>query len=138
MKIAKEKIRLLIPLGIVAILLIYCWTNFLISDAVPTWEHYIGLDVFCTLVFLFFARFNHAMIGTGIFLVLGTFKLLAITPEINTHWIRIGPVSTPPIQLLPLGLFIFYFWINFDSLVDIHLDYRENKQSSKNRQVLKK
>jgi hypothetical protein len=61
--------------------------------------------------------------------LLATFNGLAMTAEIGTSWLRIGPIETPPIQLLSLGLFILFFILNFDPLVDIFLDYKEAKQA---------
>ena len=55
-----------------------------------------------------------------------------MTVEITTSWLRIGPVQTPPIQLLSLGLFVLFAVLNLDPLIDIYLDYKESKQAIKN------
>ncbi len=125
----RQKILVLIPLVIVAGLLIYCWTIILLTDTLATWRHYVGLGLFLILIFFYFKSYKLTAIGTGIYLLLATFNVLAMTAEINTSWLRIGPVETPPVQLLSLGLFILFAILNFDLLIDIYLDYKEGKQT---------
>jgi len=124
----KRKIFLLIPLVIAAGLLIYCWTIILSTDTLATWRHYVGFGLFLILAFLYFKNLKLTIVGTGIYLLLATFNVLSMTAEISTSWLRIGPVETPPIQLLSLGLFILFAILNFDILIDIYLDYKEAKQ----------
>ena len=64
---------------------------------------------------------------TGIFLVVGTFNALAITVDIDTFWMRIGSLTTPPVQLKLFGIFVLYIILNTDSLINIYLDYKEGK-----------
>ena len=124
----KQKKLILIPLTFVACILIYCWTIILTTEILATWRHYLGLVLFIVIVIPFFKdKIIFTTLSTGIYLLLATINLLAMTANISTSWIRIGPISTPPIQLLSLGLFILYFWINIDSLIDIQLDYKEAK-----------
>jgi len=125
----KQKILRSIPLIIVAGLLIYCWTIILSTEILATWRHYVGLGLFVIIIFFYFKSFKLTAIGTGLYLLLATFNVLAMTAEIGTSWLRIGPVETPHIQLLSLGLFILFFIINFDPLVDMYLDYKEAKQT---------
>lgn len=125
----KQKNLRSIPLVIVAGLLIYCWTIILSTDILATWRHYVGLGLFVVIIFFYLKSFKLTAIATGLYLLLATFNALAMTPEIGTSWLRIGPVETPPIQLLSLGLFILFFIINFDPLVDMYLDYKEAKQT---------
>jgi len=96
----KQKIQILIPLTLVAALLIYCWTIFLSTDLIAVWRHYIGLILFMVTVVIFFRSLRLATFVTGIYLLLATFNLLAFTPEIKTSRLGIGPVSTPPVQLV--------------------------------------
>jgi hypothetical protein len=124
----KQKIRILIPLAIIAAFVIYTWCNIIFSIYVATWRHYIGLIGFFILVFLFFTSQNNATIATGVFLLLATFNGLAITLTINTSGITVMSFSTPPIQLLSLGILILYFILNFDSMVEMSLDYKEAKE----------
>ena len=130
----KKKILFLIPFFLVAGFLLYCWTTILIGDVIATWRHYAGLLLFFSILFLFFKHFTKSVIGLGIFLLFATFNVLAITPAITTSWLNIGGLSTPPVQLLSLGIFALYFILNMDTLINIQLDYKEaNEQKAKNR-----
>ncbi|MFT3702140.1 MAG: hypothetical protein QM802_07210 [Agriterribacter sp.] len=123
----KQKIFLFIPLAIITGLLIYGWTIILSTDIVATWRHYVGLGLFLVLIFLYFQNFKWTIPGTGLYLLLATINLLSMTAEIKTSWITIGPVSTPPIQLLSLGLFVLFGFLNFTPLTEMYLDYKEAK-----------
>lgn len=127
----KQKIQILIPLVLLAAMLINCWTVFLTTDLIPTWPHYIGIILYLLTVFVFFRNLRLATFLVGVYLLLATFNLLAFTPEIKTSWFNIGPVSTPPVQLLSLGLFILYFIVNFNAMIEYYLDYKEAKQVNK-------
>ena len=130
----KEKKLLLIPLIIMTILLSYCWAVILTTDILATWRHYIGLTLFIIIVFLFFKNLIAATIGTGIYLLLATFNLLAMTAQINTSGIRIGEVSTPGVQLQSFGLFVIYFLVNLNPLIDIEFKYQEKRKRNKKKQ----
>ncbi len=95
-----------------------------------TWRHYVGLFLFTIIAISFFRHLTITIIATGIYLVLGIFNLLALTPTIYTFGFRIGPISTPDMQGLFWGLFILYFVLNMDSLIDMHLDYQERKATA--------
>jgi hypothetical protein len=125
----RQKLFLFIPLTIVVGLLIYCWTIIISTEVLATWRHYVGLGLFLVLMFCYIKSFKLAAIGTGIYLLLGTFNVLSITAETSTSWLRIGPIETPPIQLLSLGIFTLFAILNFDPLIDSYLDYKESKQS---------
>ena len=127
-KMTKERKRLLIPIIIVGLLLIYCWITILTTEVLATWRHYVGLVLFIGLGLLFLKSVTKATIAAGIYLLLATFNALALTSEINTSWFGIGPIETTPVQLLSLGLFVLYFVLNMDSLINIYLDYKEAKQ----------
>jgi len=124
----KQKAFLLTPLIITAGLIFYCWIIILSKDTSATWRHYVGLGLFVTLIYVYYKSYKMTVIGTGIFFLLATFNLLAITAEISTSWLRIGPIETPPVQLLSLGLLILFGILNFDPIIDIYLDYKESKQ----------
>lgn len=125
---SKKKVLYLIPFLLVVGFLLYCWTTFLTGEYVATWRHYLGLLLFVGIVLLFFKNFKKSVIGFGIFLLLATFNALAITPAIITSWVNIGGVTTPPIQLMSLGILALYFILNMDTLIDIQLDYKEAKE----------
>lgn len=126
---SKEKVRLLIPLSAVAIMLIYCWLSFAFTEVGATWKHHLGISLYAAIIYCFFTNLKIATIATGVFLLLATFSLLAITPAVSTFALSIGPVTTPDIQLLSLGLFILYLTLNLDQLADIYLDYRGTKSN---------
>jgi hypothetical protein len=124
----KQKILILVPLVIVLSLLIKCWIEFMLSNFIPTWKHYLGILLFIPLVVLFFKNLHNAILGLGIYLLLATFNLLAVTSAISTSWLNFGSgLKTPPVQLLSLGIFIVYFTLNLDALINIQLDYKEAK-----------
>jgi|SRR6516162_8052024 len=111
-----QRIKLLIPLVLIAGILFYCWGTILFTDIIGTWRHFLALAIFLILIILFFTKFNLAVLATGLFLLAGTINLLAITPSIttNSYGLRIGSfnISTPSIQLPFFGLFILYFILN--------------------------
>lgn len=126
----KAKILIFIPFLLTTGLVVNCWTNFLVTEAIATWRHYAGLLLFCPLYFLFLKSISQGTLGLGVYLLLATFNLIAFTPTIKTSWFTINtsnPISTPPVQLVSLGLFLLYFVLNLDSLINIHLDYKEAK-----------
>jgi hypothetical protein len=85
------------------------------------------LILFIPPVFLFFKNRPKATLATGIYLLLGVFNLLAVTPTITTTWIGRDSIHTPPVQILFLVIFILYFILNFKSLVGIYLDLKKIK-----------
>lgn len=125
----RQKLFLSIPLAIPAGLLFYCWTIILSTETLATWRHYVGLGLFLILTIFYFKSYKLTVIGTGIYFLLATFNVLSMTAEVTTSWLKIGPVQTPPIQLLSLGLFILFAILNFDPLIDIYLDYKDSKQA---------
>lgn len=124
----KQKTFLVITLGAIAGFLLYIWTVFLMTDFIATWRHYLALALFIILVILFFKKLHLAIVGTGVYLIFGICNLLTLTQEVNTSWIKIFSLQTPPVNLLSLGIFCLYFILNFDALVNMYLDHKE-KQS---------
>ena len=131
----KQKICLLIPLGIITGLIIYSWVSFLLTDIMPTWRHYSALVLFAVLVYLYFKSFTKTIIATGLYLLLATLNGLSITPEIITSWFRLGTpfgsIGTPHFQILSLMLFVLFLVLNFDTLFNMYLDYKEAKSQRK-------
>lgn len=126
----KKKVLFLLPFLLIVGLLLFCWTTILTSEILATWRHYVGLVLFVPIIILFFRNFKIAVIATGLYLLLATFNLLAVTPAITTSWINIGSdgIHTPPVQLASLGILVLYFVLNLDTFIDIQLDYREDKK----------
>jgi hypothetical protein len=124
----KEKKRIIFPLIIIMVILAHCWTIILTTEILAIWRHYIGLVLSIVIIFLFFKNLKATTVATGLYLLLATFNLIAFTPSVDTYGIRFSEsISTPPIQLLSLGLFILYLFLNLDSLINIHLDIEERK-----------
>jgi hypothetical protein len=135
----KKKILLLVPLTIIAGFLIYTWTTFLLTDISPSWRHYVGLSLFAAIIFMYFKTFSGTIMATSAFLLLGTINLLTLTPSVtsDSYGIRIGSVElwTPTFQLLSFGLLILYCILNFDTIVNIYLDYKEAKELKRKRRL---
>ncbi len=123
----KRKTLLLIPLLIMLAVLLYCWTAILTTRFSADWRHYAGLALYVPLVFLFFRSTAIAAVATGLYLLLATFNLLAITVPVMTFGLRLGPVSAPPIQGISLGLLILFSILNFHTLSEAYLDHKEGK-----------
>jgi len=128
----KQTISLIIPLVLSTGLIIQCWIIILTTDILANWRHYTGLGLFLILIVLYFKSYKLTIIGTGIFLILATFNVLSITAQISTSGLKIGPIQTPSIQLLSLGLFILYFILNFDAIIDIYLKYKNTGRTKDN------
>ena len=126
----KKKILLLIPLAIIAGLLIYCWIAILTKDYTVRWQHVSAIVLFAGVVFIYFKNITKAIISTGAFLLLGTCNAFSMTPDINTTWFRVGPLETPPFNFLSFGLLILFLILNFDTMVNLYLDYKEAKQTN--------
>lgn len=86
----KQKILLGIPLAIIAGLLIYSWTTFLLTDMTATWRNYLALGFFAVLVYPYFKSFAKTIIGTGFYLLLATFNAFSQTPQKITFLVWIS------------------------------------------------
>jgi hypothetical protein len=132
----KQKILLLIPLAIITGLLIYSWITFLLTDITATWRHYLALGLFAVLVYLYLKSFTKTIIAIGLYLLLATLNALSMTPERITGWSRFGSpfgsIETPHFQILSLTLLVLFLVLNFDTLFNMYLDYKEAKSQRKN------
>lgn len=128
-QVKKKKILLLIPLLLIAWQLVDCWVTILFGDGFVRWQHYVALSLFAVLIFFYFKSFTKAVIATGVFLVLGTCNAFSMTVDINKTWFGIGPIETPPFNLLSFGLLILFFVLNFDTMINLYLDHKEAKQA---------
>ena len=127
----KKKILLLIPLIIISGLLIYCWTTIMLTDRIPSWQHYLALGFFVAVVILFFKSFTKAALALGLYLLLATFNFFSMTADINDTWFIIGGIELPHFQSMGLGLLVLFLILNYDTLVNIYLDYKEAKAQRK-------
>ena len=128
----KQKFLLLIPLGIITCLIIYSWVSFLLTDMTPTRRHNLTLGLFAVLVYLYLNSFTKTIIATGLYLLLATLNALSMTPERITGWSRFGSIETPHFQILSLTLLVPFFVLNFDTLFNMYLDFKEAMSQRKN------
>lgn len=129
----RKKIPFLIPVLIISALLVYTWIIFLVTDYVARVPHYLGLILFIPVLYCWYIdkSLTKPIIATGIYLLLATANLLAIEPAIKTssYGIKLGSleICTPTFNGLSFLLFVVYAILNFSSLVEIYLDYKEAK-----------
>ncbi|MEO8413282.1 MAG: hypothetical protein ABI472_06465 [Ginsengibacter sp.] len=111
---------------VVAGFLIYTWTQKLFTDEIAKWQHYVGLILFIPLIILFFKNFKWSVLLTGVYLITGMFYLFTITPWVTTlNYMKIGPLTISLFNPPMFVVFLLYFFLNFNTLVDIKLDYEE-------------
>jgi hypothetical protein len=129
----KRRILFFIPLIIVGAILFYSWFIFIFSDNIPSISHYLGLIFFLPILYFLFKSktLKQPIILTGIYLVLATINILSFFPFLFTSSLKIAIGShtlfTPGINGFALLILIIYGALNFDTLVDIYLDYKETK-----------
>jgi len=79
-----------------------------------------------------FQKGSSGVLATGIFLILGTCNMLTLTPLLTSHsyGIKIGSFElwTPAFQLLSFCILLLFFFMNFDTLANIRLDYMDAKR----------
>ena len=131
----KQKILLLVPFGIIAGFLIYSWIIILSTEVVATWRHYLAAVLFFVLIFSILKNFKWTILATIIYLILGTCNLLTLTPSVttNSYGAKIGSIEmwTPSFQILSFGLLVLFLILNFDTLINMYLDYKETKEQNK-------
>jgi hypothetical protein len=128
----KKKILIFIPILIIAIVLIFTWSDFIGGYYLARMKHYAGLVLFLIVSILFFIDSKIALVGTGIFLLCATINLIAITTAVSVFTINIFPLSFLPIQPLSFGILVIYLIANGSSLIDIYFNYKESKANKKN------
>lgn len=130
LKMSKQKILANIPIYIIAVLLIYTWVIIL-----STWRHYLSAIAFVVLILLFNQNLKKRLLATISYLVLGTCNLFVLTPSItsNSYGVKLGSLTiwTPNFQILSFVLLVVSIILNFDSLINIYLDYKEKQQRNK-------
>ena len=121
------KARIIIPLLVVTAVIAYCWFNFVTTDNHPGWRHYVGITSYTAIVFLVFVKPKAVSYCLGIYLMVETFNLLAIRPEIATTWFGISPLTTPPLQLSSLAILVLFRSLNATAIINYYLDSKEQK-----------
>lgn len=113
----------------ILVLLVSQWITILNKNYVVKWHHITALVFFIPLPFLLFKNYKWAVIGTGIYLILGFLRLLTLTSGITTSTIRLLQVNLPGFNLLSLGLFVLFFLLHMDIIINLYLDHKERKRT---------
>ena len=129
--------KLLLPiLIIIGGTVAYCWSVILFTEIEATWRHYLALVLYVPLLVFLKKDLKKAILFTGVFLILRTCNLLALTPSIttNSYGMRIGDIEiwTPTFQLYSFLILVLSFLINFNTLVNYYLDYQDSKKAKQN------
>jgi hypothetical protein len=128
----KKKIILsAIVLAIISYFLIAAWITILSENYIVKWQHLTGLLLFLPLPVLLFKNYKAAVLGTGIYLILGFLRLLSITAGISSSSITIAGLETPGFNWLSLGLFVVFFILHLDVLIEIHWIIKKEKQDER-------
>lgn len=120
-----KKIIGLIPFLIICGIVIYTWVEFISTDYVATWRHYLALIAVAINAALYFVQYKKALLITGLILLLATFNLISFFNDIQTWVFGIGPIRTFPLQLNSLLLLIIYCLANFNFLINWYLDKKQ-------------
>jgi hypothetical protein len=118
-------------LAIISYFLVNTWITILNENYLVKWHHLTSLIFFLPLPILLFKNYKAAVLGTGIYLILGICRLVSLTAGISTSSITIAGLETPGFNWLCLGLFVLFFILHLDILIDMQLDYKERKAKLK-------
>lgn len=128
----KKKIILTaIVLVIISYYLVNGWVTIFKEGYVAQWQNFAGLLFFIPLPFLLFKHYKAAVLGTGIYLVLGLFRALSLTAEISTTSVTIVGLTISGFNWLSLGLLLLFLLLHIDILIEMQLDYKESKAKAK-------
>ncbi|HVV02906.1 MAG TPA: hypothetical protein VHC96_01735 [Puia sp.] len=125
----KQLIRMT-PYFIWVLLMLYTWGEILFTEYFFASRHIMALVLFLLNLVLYFVRFNIGVIVTGIAILLGTFNLLALFPDISSFsfYIKLrASISFPPIDWRSLLLLILYLMINVRFLIGLYMDHKYGK-----------
>jgi hypothetical protein len=111
----------------IACFLITSWITIINENYIVKWRHITALALFIPLPILLFRRYNLAVLGTGIYLLLGLFRVITLTAGISTGSLGIGGIEISGFNWLCLGLFILFLILHLDILIDMQLDYKERR-----------
>lgn len=128
----RRKIFFLIPFIITGVILSFTWFDIITTDDMAIWKHYAALMLYLIIAFLLYKdrTFKTSLILTGVYLLLSTFSLLSIF----THTFSLFAITITGFRIPFWGfdtsaflVLLLYSILNFDSLLDIYLDYKESK-----------
>ncbi len=126
----RQKIRELIPLGLIVVALIYTAITVLTTDIILTYQHWIAYGLTTIVLVTFFLNRKISNIILGLTIILGLLNVIAFTPTIMTigDGLRFNAMDAEVmigIQLFSLVVFLtfiyahrqgFMAWINKDGL----------------------
>jgi hypothetical protein len=125
-----QKIKELVPLGLIGLALIYTAITVLTTDIVLTHQHWIAYGLTLVVLVTFFLNKKISNIILGLTIILGLLNIVAFTPTIMTigGGLRFNAMDAEVmigIQLFSLVVFLtfiyahrhgFMAWINKDGL----------------------
>jgi hypothetical protein len=120
-----KKIIRLIPIILLTVCMIYSFYQFMTDNYVFSLKHKIGMGLLLVNIVVYFFNVKYGIIGTGIYLSIGFFNLMAIFPTIRTFWFTFSPT-------LQLDYFLFlllYFCCVGSYLINLYLDHKEKVKS---------
>lgn len=121
-----------LPMIVIAVVIIYTWFNILTTDYFATLKHQFALALFLVNVGLYLINFKYAVYLSGFFLLLASFNLLAIWPNIisSSYFIKIGgkEISTPEIQWNTFFILLLYLFCNATYLIDSNAEKKSDNQ----------
>lgn len=121
------------PFVVVMSITLSTWIDFIATDDVATFKHYITLALLLANAACYFVKYKQAILITGALLVLATLNLLSFYAKTNTWYVgfNIGDkqITTPEIQPITLFLLLFYCIVNFNFLIDWYVDVKEAKRN---------
>jgi hypothetical protein len=128
--------RILLTSAILLIIgyyLVSAWITIVEEHDVVQWQHVTAVLFFLPLPILLFKNYKAAVIGTGIYLLIGVLKGLSFTAGLETDTITIAGLTTPAFNMSALELLILFAILHIVVLINMYLDYKENKAKRKSR-----
>lgn len=130
-QIATPIVLILISLGI-------CWTEIIYTAIYPTWRNVLGLIGGISLAIIYLKSKSLAFYATALYLIIGILTILSIEAGKITTQIYIGPITTPPFNLLCFGILCIWFILNFNKLIEDKLDRKEARKINKQNRIFNK
>jgi len=119
-----KKILNLLPFLALVGISIYTVIIFLTDSYIASWPQYLAFVLLIANGAVYFYQFKYGVLGTGVLLVVAMFARISFFPWIATWGIRIV-IDLPKFEPNMLGLFVLYFLLNFNMLMNWYLDVKE-------------
>ena len=129
----KQNIIQILPIVICSIVLIWTWTLVINGSVLAVMKHWLGLACFIINIVCYLFQFKIGLVFTAIFLLLATFNLVAIFPDVvsSSVFIRLGKkeLETPSIQGRSLLLLLLYMIVNGNYFIQLYIGRKmKNKE----------